>query len=71
MEVAAPLPGVSTPKESISEYFEIKQDDNNYKLNIKVINQDIILNILDEQLLKREYEIKFTLNELKHIHKLF
>ena len=67
----APLPSVSTPKESISEYFEIKQDDNNYKLNIKVINQDIILNILDEQLLKREYEIKFTLNELKHIHKLF
>ena len=67
----APLPSVSTPKESISEYFEIKQDDNNYKLNIKVINQDIILNILDEQLLKREYEIKITLNELKHIHKLF
>ena len=49
MEVAAPLPGVSTPKESISEYFEIKQDDNNYKLNIKIIKQDIILNILDEK----------------------
>jgi hypothetical protein len=48
----APLPCVSTPKESISEYFEIRQDDSNYKLNINVINQDIILNILDEQLLE-------------------
>ena len=71
MEVAAPLPGVSTPKESISEYFEIKQDDNNYKLNIKIIDQDIILNILDEKSLMREYEIKLTLNELKLIHKIF
>ena len=71
MEVAAPLPGVSTPKESISEYFEIKQDDNNYKLNIKIIKQDIILNILDEKSLMREYEIKLTFNELKQIHKIF
>ena len=71
MEVAAPLPGVSTPKESISEYFEIKQDDNNYKLNIKIIRQDIILNILDEKSLMREYEIKLTLNEIKQIHKIF
>ena len=71
MEVAAPLPGVSTPKESISEYFEIKQDDNNYKLNIKIISQDIILNILDEKSLMREYEIKLTLNEIKQIHKIF
>ena len=71
MEVAAPLPGISTPKESISEYFEIKQDDNNYKLNIKIIDQDIILNILDEKSLMREYEIKLTLNEIKQIHKIF
>ena len=70
MEVAAPLPGVSTPKESISEYFEIKQDDNNYKLNIKIIKQDIILNILDEKSLMREYEIKLTLNEIKQIQKI-
>jgi len=67
----APLPCIQTPKKSISEYFEIRQDDNNYKLNIKIINQDIIFNILDEQLLKREYEIKFTLNEIKLIHKIF
>ena len=68
---ATPLPDESTSKESISEYFEIKQDDNNYKLNIKIIKQDIILNILDEKSLMREYEIKLTLNEIKQIHKIF
>ena len=67
----APLPIVSTPKETISQSFEIKQDNNTYKLNINVINQDIILNILDEKSLMREYEIKISLNELKQIHKIF
>ena len=70
MEVA-PLPTIITPNESISKYFEIKQDDNNYKLNIKVINEDIILNILDQNSFMKEYEIKLTLNELKRIHKIF
>jgi len=65
----APLPS-KTPKESISVFFDIKQDDNSYKLNIKVINQDIILNILENTYL-REYEIKLTLDELKQIHKIF
>ena len=64
MEVA-PLPTTSAPKESISEFFVIKQDDNIYKLNIKVINQDIILNILDKKSYFREYEIKLTLDEIK------
>ena len=68
---ATPLPDESTSKESISECFKIKQDDNNYKLNIKIFDQDIILNILDEKSLMREYEIKLTLNELKQIHKIF
>ena len=30
----APLPTTMTPKETISESFEIKQNENNYKLNI-------------------------------------
>ena len=64
-------PDISTPKGSTPEYFEIKQDINNYKLKIKIINQDIILNILDEKSLMREYEIKLTLNELKQIHNIF
>jgi len=70
MEISS-LPDVSTPKEPISEYFEIKQDNNKYKLNIKIINEDIILKIIDEKSLMREYEIKLTLNELKQIHKIF
>ena len=67
----APLPVSVTPKEIISESFKINQDKNIYKLNIEIINQDIILNLLDENELMKEYEIKLTLEELKQIHKIF
>ena len=67
----APLPTAMTPKETISNSFEINQDGKNYKLNIKIINQDIQLILLDENDLMKEYEIKITLNELKQIHKIF
>ena len=66
MEVA-PLPApFDTPKEKISECFDLKQDKDIYKLNIETINQDIIiLNILDTKEILNEYEIKLTLKELK------
>ena len=68
----APLPApYETPKEQISESFEIKQNNNNYKLNIKIINTNIILNVLDTKDILKEYEIKLTLDELKQIHKVF
>ena len=66
MEVA-PL----APKEKISESFEIKQNDNNYKLNLEIINKDITLNILDQKKLVNEYEIKLTLEQLQQMHKVF
>ena len=59
MEVA-PLVCI-TPKETFSEYFEIKQNDKNYKLNLEIINKDITLNILEQKELINEYEIKLTL----------
>ena len=67
----APSPIIQTPKEEHKESFEIKQQEKNYKLNINIINQEIILNILDEKDLMKEYEIKLTLSELKVIHKIF
>ena len=67
----APLPTILTPKETITESFEIKQDKYNYKLNINVYNQDIALNLLDEKDLMKEYEKKLSLNELKQMHKIF
>ena len=67
----APLPIIQTPKEETKESFEIKQEENNYKLNINIINQELILNILDEKDLMKEYEIKLTFDELKIIHKIF
>ena len=67
----APSPIIQTPKEEIKESFEIKQDEINYKLNINIINQEIILNILDEKDIMKEYEIKLTFDELKIIHKIF
>ena len=72
MEVA-PLPApLETPKEKISECFDLKQDKDIYKLKIEIINQDIIiLNILDTKEILKEYEIKLTLQELKQIHKVF
>ena len=67
----APLPIIQTPKEEIKESFGVKQEENNYKLNINIINQEIILNILDEKDFMKEYEIKLTFDELKNIHKIF
>ena len=67
----APSPIIITPKEEIKESFEIKQEEKIYKLNINIINQEIILNILDEKDLMKEYEIKLTFDELKIIHKIF
>ena len=67
----APLPIIQTPKEETKESFEIKQEENNYKLNINIINQELTLNILDEKDLMKEYEIKLTFDELKNIHKIF
>ena len=43
----APLPFSQTPKEEIKKSYEIKQEDDNFLINIKIINQDIILNVLD------------------------
>ena len=59
------------PKENTSESFELKQDDNNYKLNIKIINNDIIINILEKKEKLKEYEIKLTLEEFKQMHKAY
>ena len=59
------------PKENISESFELKQDDNNYKLNIKIIKKDIIINLLEKKEKLKEYEIKLTLEEFKQKHKAY
>jgi len=67
----APSPMTLTPKEEIKESFEIKQEEKNYKLKIEIINQEIILNVLDENDLMKEYEIKLTFDELKDFHKIF
>ena len=67
----APLPITPTPKKEIKESFEINQDEKNYKLNIGMIDQDIILNLLDKKDLMQEYEIKLTINKLKDCYKIF
>ena len=67
----APLPIIKTPNEEIKESFEIEQQEKIYKLNIKIINQEIILNILDEKDFMKEYEFKSTFDELKDMHKIF
>ena len=60
------------PFEINFEYFEIKQKNKIYKLNIKVENKKtIVLNISEEKELFKEYEIKILLKELKLKHKVF
>ena len=48
MEIS-PLTFENPEENNISESFEFNQDDNNYKLNIEIIDQDIILNILEKK----------------------
>ena len=67
----APLPSIITPKEKLSESFELKQDEKNYLLNIEIINQDIILNLVDLNEFMKEYEFKLAFNELKELNKVF
>ena len=54
-----PLPIMLTPKEAISKSFEIKKEENNYKLNIIIVNQDITLDLSDEKDLTKKYEKYF------------
>jgi len=60
----APLPSITSPKEKISESFELKQDEKNYLLNI-------ILNLVDQNEFMKEYEFKLAFNELKELNKVF
>ena len=53
------------------ESFIIKQEENIFRLNIEIINQDITMNLVNENEIMKEYEIKLTLNKLKEIHKIF
>ena len=65
------LPIEETPMEPISESFEIKQDENNYKLNINTLDEYIIFNISEEKQFMREYELKLSFEQLRQIHKKF
>ena len=67
----APLPTAITPKETISESLDIKQEEKIYKLNIEIINQNIILNLINQKEITKEYEKKISFNELKQIHRIF
>jgi len=67
----APLPSITSPKEKLSESFELKQDEKNYLLNIEIINQDIILNLVNQSEFMKEYEFKLSFNELKELNKVF
>ena len=67
----APLPNTISSKEEISESFEIKQEKYNYKLNIKIVEQDITLNLINQKEIMKDYEKKLSLDELKKMHRVF
>ena len=70
---SAPLPFNKTPnpKFLVSDSFELIQDDIIYQLNIKIIEQNIIFNIINKNNILEEYETELNLEELKQIHKIF
>ena len=67
----APLPTTITSKEEISESFEIKQEKYNYKLNVKIVEQDITLDLINQKEFMKDYEKKLSLDELKKMHRVF
>ena len=66
----APLPSI-TPKTSISETFEIEQNQKIYKLAIEIINQDISIFLEEEKAEFEQYETNLNYEELTKLHKAF
>ena len=60
-----------TPKEIISESFEIKQGKKLYNLKIEIENKNISFNLSEETELFEEYQIVLNFEELKQLHKSF
>ena len=64
-------PTSTTTKEIISKWFDIKQEDINYKLNLEAINENISFYLFDDKELLNEYELKLTIVDLKQMNKAF
>ena len=66
------MKGTSSPLSTNKESFSLKQNSELYTLSIEIQNQNIIkLNIVEDTKLFKEYEINFTLDELKQMHNIF
>ena len=64
-------PTSTTTKEIISKWFDIKQDDINYKLNREAINENISFYLFADKELLNEYELRLTIVDLKQMNKAF
>ena len=60
-----------TPEYPNEQSFEIIQNEEIYNLNIKSFEDKIILNILEQSLPPKMFEINLTLEEIKAKHKIF
>ena len=69
-DVCAP-PTSTISKEIISKWFDIKQEDINYKLNLEAINENISFYLFDDKELLNEYELRLTIVDLKQMNKAF
>ena len=68
---SSPLINNETPEESTYEYFEIKQGEKSYLLNIKYNDNNLILSLSEENLFLEVFQAKFSLNEIKLLNKLY
>ena len=69
MDVAPPIQ--ETKEEQISEVFCIKQGDKQYKLNLQINDQKLLLKIIEENIFLEEYEKELKSEEIKVMSNIY
>ena len=60
-----------TKEEEISEIFCIKQGDKQYKLNLQINDQKLLLKIIEENIFLEEYEKELKSEEIKVMSNIY
>ena len=67
----APPIKLKSHQEHIDSFFEIKQKDNNYTLNMRANDECLTLKIIEENSFLEDYEKEFTESDIQTLHNIF